>query len=189
MSNKISQNIIEVTAGSTLKVQENNVFKLPLDQVSNLIVIKSQSDLHITLKDGQVIVLESFYEHANAVLQVEGEQGQVHYISSAQAVGFDLASGEVLVYAQGSQASLLEMAGANESLHVALNAQDAISSSQFSSASLTAEHLGMSAGAVAAGGVMGTGIAATTVAVGAVVAVAANVGETMQHQQLEMLSL
>ena len=77
----------------------------------NMIVLRKGNDLEIHLENGDVLTFTNFYSYADAtsILFSDGD-GVAHTLLSTDTSMSDLGDGTFLVYAQGSQSTLLSMA-------------------------------------------------------------------------------
>ena len=88
----------------------------------DLIVLRDGNDLVITYADGTKVVLEGFFL-VDAEVALQGQDGDAQVIAS-DSEGVALEGGGELIWAQGEQASLMEMAQGNDALVQALEAAD-----------------------------------------------------------------
>jgi hypothetical protein len=137
--------------------------------IDNFIVVKNDSDLEITFSNGETFTLESFYTYNDAEIEFTVSDNSVYTLSSSSEFGFDLADGSTLVYAQGNQATLMNMTYGNSSLSAAIGEQISIANAdRFADASTVAatEMATTATGVTAAGAGMST---AVMIGLGAVV--------------------
>jgi hypothetical protein len=95
----------------------------------------------------------------------------VYTLSSSSSFGHELSDGTTLVYAQGSQDTLLSMSNGNESLHAALSDQITVANADHFAA---AEGAAAASEAAAGAGTM-AGVSTAALVVGGVVVVGAAV--------------
>jgi len=93
-------------------------------QIDNFIVIKNGNNLELLFSNGETLAIENFYSYNNVELDFLDDSA--HTLSSQTISGHELSNGTTLIYAQGSQQTLLSMAKGNESLELAISTEASV---------------------------------------------------------------
>ena len=129
--------------------------------IDNFMIVKNKETLELSFASGETLSIENFYSYNNIEMEFTVSDNSIYTLSSQSSLGQELSDGTSLVYAQGSQETLLVMSNGNESLQAALSDQITVLSSE-ESASLIggAVASGLSTGTLVAGGAAVVGGAA-----------------------------
>ncbi len=158
--------LTEIMAYSGDKFQILNTINGENQIVDNFIFVKNGENLDLSFVNGESLTFENFYSYSNVEISFESTADSIYTLSSSSSLGHELANGNTLVYAQGNEELLLNMANGNESLQAALSDQIAVANAEQSA------FAGLAAGAAAGTGastaaLVGGGLAATGVAIAA----------------------
>ena len=160
---KISEYLVK--AGDKLKIVKN--INGENQEIDNFVAIKNGQALEIRFENGETLSLNNFYSFNDSEIEFSPSDGSTYTLSSMSEFGFELSDHSSLVYAQGKESILFDIAKGNESLQTALFDQISIANAE-TVADAAAGATGADAAAGATGAAAGLSTAAM-VGIGAVV--------------------